>query len=110
MTEHHLKALRILTGNPNMSQRKIADKLNISLGNTNNIIRNLIKSGYVKMKRHKNEGQKLSYIYTVTINGENKRRKLTRELLKEKTKKQDAIKEEIKLLKHEMLNFRSIMG
>jgi len=51
-----------LKENPNLSQRSLALKLNISLGLTNAILKNLIVRGWIKAK--KETGRKLLYIIT----------------------------------------------
>jgi predicted transcriptional regulator len=61
-TQKHLDTLLELKENPNLSQRSLAHKLNISLGLTNAIIKNLIYRGWIKAK--KDTGRKLLYIIT----------------------------------------------
>ena len=58
----HLDTLLELKQNPSTSQRSLAHKLNISLGLTNAIIKNLIYRGWIKVK--KDTGRKLLYIIT----------------------------------------------
>ena len=62
MSQHELNTLLELKENPNLSQRSLAHKLNISLGLTNAIIKNLIYRGWIKVK--KDTGRKLLYIIT----------------------------------------------
>src|SRR5690606_10272821 len=40
--EHHLKVLRLLDANPDMSQRELAEALGVSVGKTNYCIRALV--------------------------------------------------------------------
>jgi DNA-binding MarR family transcriptional regulator len=61
-TKKHLDTLLEIKDNPSLSQRSLAHKLNISLGLTNAIIKNLISRGWVKAK--KDTGRKLLYIIT----------------------------------------------
>ena len=60
------KILKILEGNPNLTQRQIAKKLNLSLGKTNYVIRALIDSGWVKLNNFKRSDHKIGYIYLLT--------------------------------------------
>jgi DNA-binding MarR family transcriptional regulator len=60
MSQHELNTLLELKENPNLSQRSLAHKLNISLGLTNSILKNLISRGWIKAK--KDTGRKLLYI------------------------------------------------
>ena len=62
MSQHELNTLLELKENPNLSQRSLARKLNISLGLTNAIIKNLIYRGWIKVK--KDSGRKLLYLIT----------------------------------------------
>ena len=61
-TKKHLDTLLELKENPSLSQRSLAHKLNISLGLTNSILKNLISRGWLKAK--KDTGRKLLYIIT----------------------------------------------
>ena len=58
----HLETLLEIKDNPSVSQRSLAHKLNISLGLTNAIIKNLIYRGWIKAK--KDTGRKLLYLIT----------------------------------------------
>jgi len=58
----HLDTLLELKENPSLSQRSLAHKLNISLGLTNSILKNLISRGWLKAK--KDTGRKFLYIIT----------------------------------------------
>jgi len=62
MSQHELNTLLELKENPNLSQRSLARKLNISLGLTNSILKNLISRGWIKAK--KDTGRKLLYLIT----------------------------------------------
>ncbi|MBU4228338.1 winged helix-turn-helix transcriptional regulator [bacterium] len=58
----HLETLLEIKDNPSVSQRSLAHKLNISLGLTNSILKNLISRGWIKAK--KDTGRKLLYLIT----------------------------------------------
>ena len=58
----HLDTLLEIKENPSTSQRSLARKLNISLGLTNAILKNLIVRGWIKAK--KDTGRKLLYMIT----------------------------------------------
>jgi EPS-associated MarR family transcriptional regulator len=107
MEEHHLKALRILNENPMLSQRVIARKLTLSLGKSNYILKALIKSGHVKMKRFKNARKRLSYMYVLTPAGIRKRMDLTVKLIKMKSEEYNRLESEIRQLREEMETFRN---
>jgi predicted transcriptional regulator len=58
----HLDTLLELKENPNLSQRSLSHKLNISLGLTNSILQNLIHRGLIKAQ--KMTGRKILYLIT----------------------------------------------
>ena len=60
--QKHLDTLLEIKENPSTSQRSLARKLNISLGLTNAILKNLMIRGWIKAK--KDTGRKLLYIIT----------------------------------------------
>ena len=62
MPKHELNTLLEIKQNPSLSQRSLSLKLNIFLGLTNAIIKNLIHRGWLKVK--KDTGRKLLYIIT----------------------------------------------
>lgn len=62
MSQHELKTLLEIKNDSSVTQRSLAHRLNISLGLTNAIIKNLIHRGLIKAK--KNTGRKLLYIIT----------------------------------------------
>ena len=62
MSKAELDTLLEIKQNPSLSQRSLSRKLNISLGLTNAIIKNLIHRGLIKAK--KDTGRKLLYIIT----------------------------------------------
>jgi predicted transcriptional regulator len=62
MPKNELNTLLELKENPSLSQRSLSRKLNISLGLTNSILKNLITRGWLKVK--KDTGRKLLYIIT----------------------------------------------
>ena len=69
-SEETLFILRELSSDPNLTQRKLAQKIDISLGKTNYLIRELAKKGLVKIKRFSHNDHKLkriSYIWLFDI-------------------------------------------
>lgn len=60
--EREFQVLQIISLNQDISQRRIANSLGFSLGLTNQIIKKLIKKGYIKVKQLNQK--KLQYILT----------------------------------------------
>lgn len=64
-----LQLLRLLTDNPDLSQRELARRLGLSLGKTNYCLRALIDKGWVKVNNFRNSENKLAYAYVLTARG-----------------------------------------
>lgn len=62
MSQHELNTLLEIKDNSSITQRSLSHRLNISLGLTNAILKNLIYRGWIKAK--KDTGRKLLYIIT----------------------------------------------
>ena len=97
------KILKILEDNPNLTQRQIAKKLNLSLGKTNYVIRALIDSGWVKLNNFKRSDHKIGYIYLLTPQGIAQKTRLAKIFLDIKLSEYNQLKNEIESLKKESL-------
>ena len=97
------KILKILEDNPNLTQRQIAKKLNLSLGKTNYVIRALIDSGWVKLNNFRRSDQKIGYIYLLTPQGIAQKTRLAKIFLDIRLSEYDRLKNEIESLKKESL-------
>ncbi|MDS1140037.1 MarR family EPS-associated transcriptional regulator [Pusillimonas sp. SM2304] len=106
--EHHLKLLRLLEANPDMSQRDLARELGISLGKTNYCIKHLLDKGFIKMQNFRNSHNKLAYAYLLTPTGFTAKVELTLRFLKHKVNEYEKLKSEIELLQLEALNMQNI--
>ena len=95
--EKLFQILRLIQKQPNTTQRKLANELNLSLGKINYCIKELKKKGLVKLKRFKNKSNKLENIrYILTPSGISERTKLTINFMKIKMKEYDELKKELK--------------
>ena len=99
--ESHLKALRLLEANPDMSQRELAQALGISLGKTNYCVRALLDKGLIKVQNFRHSDNKLGYAYLLTPAGIAAKAELTRSFLKIKVQEYENLKQEIKQLQRE---------
>lgn len=73
-----LDILKIVAENPSISQRKIAEQTNISLGQVNILIKKCVKKGFVKI-----EGQTTKSIrYNLTPRGFSEKARLTLDYIK----------------------------
>src|SRR3989338_7426359 len=100
-SEKTLHILKEIERDPQITQRALAQKLEISLGKINFLIRALIDKGIIEIKNFKNSKHKLAYMYLLTPHGIKIKFELTHKFFVWKTQEYERLKEEIKLLKKE---------
>ena len=100
--EIHLKVLRHLEGNPDVTQRELAEELGISLGKANYCIKALIERGLVKANNFKNSANKRAYLYILTPKGIETKARISVGFLQRKINEYEALKLEIEQLKIEL--------
>ena len=100
-SEKTLHVLKELESNPKITQRDLAQKLEISLGKINYLINALIDKGIIKAKNFKNSKNKLSYVYLLTAEGIKTKISLTRKFFDWKLQEYERLKKEIEELKKE---------
>ena len=88
--------LRKVNSNPNISQRELANQLNLSLGKVNYCLKSLKNKGLVKIKNFKKSENKLRYAYILTPKGIAEKTKITMNFMKKKMQEYDELKSEIK--------------
>src|SRR4051812_16412953 len=93
--ETHLKVMRLLEANPEMSQREVARDLGISLGKANYCLRALMRKGWVKAANFKNSHNKVAYMYLLTPRGIEQKAALTLQFLAYKMREYERLKVEI---------------
>jgi len=93
--------LKILESNPNLSQRELANRLDISLGKVNFCLKALIDKGCLKVNNFRNSDNKLAYAYLLTPHGVEERAHMTARFLRYKMQEYNRLREEIESLKKE---------
>ena len=94
-SETELEILRNIESNPKLTQRQIAKKLGMSLGKTNYLIKALYDKGFLIINNFRTSDNKLGYLYVLTPEGIEARRKLTMLFLKRKSEEFDKLKKEM---------------
>jgi len=101
MNEHNLpkedtlRLIRELEENPSLNQRLLSQRLEISLGKTNYLVRELAKKGLIKVASFsKNPGKTMKLKYMLTPKGLEEKISLTFHFLKAKEKEYRKLKEE----------------
>ncbi len=90
-----LNILRKINQDSNISQRKLAKQLNLSLGKINYCLIALKNKGFIKINNFKKNKKKLDYLYLLTPTGINEKRKLTLNFMKLKMKEYDELRKEL---------------
>jgi len=94
-SEIELKVLNTIQEKSNQTQRSIAEGVGVSLGKTNYLIKSLIDKGLLKINNFKRADNKLSYLYILTPEGIEARRRLTISFLQRKSEEYEELKKEI---------------
>jgi EPS-associated MarR family transcriptional regulator len=100
-TETDLKILKHIESTPHISQRKLAEELDVSLGKVNYCVKALIDKGLVKAGNFKRSLDKMAYLYLLTPQGIEEKAKLTASFLKRKIAEHEKITQEIEQLKRD---------
>ena len=97
----HFRVLRLLQENPDLTQRELAERLDISVGGLNYCLKAMMDKGLVKMKNFAQSKNKFGYIYILTPTGIAEKAAITHRFLQRKIEEYEALKTEIQLLKEE---------
>ena len=92
----NFEVLRTINKQPNLSQRKLADKLGFSLGKLNYIIKALKDKGFIKINNFSKNPNKLNYVYILTPKGISEKTKLTVSFMKRKMIEYEELREDLK--------------
>lgn len=96
--EIHLKILRHLEDNPDISQRDLARELGVSLGKANYCLKALIEKGFVKAQNFRESDNKRGYLYVLTPEGLEAKLRISMDFLKRKMAEYEDLKREIEEL------------
>lgn len=99
--EIHLKILRHLEENPDISQRALARELGVSLGKTNYCLKALIQKGFVKAQNFRESDNKRGYLYVLTPEGLDAKIRISMDFLKRKMSEYEQLKQEIRELRRD---------
>ena len=97
-----LRVLRLLSEDPDLSQRELAQRLGLSLGKTNYCVRALIEKGWVKVGNFAHSRHKFSYAYVLTPAGLRAKARVTLAFLRRKQAEFLALEQEIAELRREV--------
>ena len=97
------RLLQIISKNPQMTTREIAQKVGISNGSAYYLLTSLIDMGFVKLSNFKDSSQKIKYSYLLTPKGIREKSFITNRFLVRK-------KQEYELLRDEIIQIEQSLG
>ena len=100
--ETHYQLLKLIEGNPQLSQRELADAVGVSLGKVNYCLRAVIERGWIKARNFTKSQNKRAYAYYLTPKGATEKAKVTARFLKRKLDEYQDLTIQIEQLKQEV--------
>ncbi len=98
----HLKLLRLVEGDPNISQRQLAKEMGVSLGKVNYCLKALLSVGLIKVGNFAKSKQKKNYAYLITPKGVKEKAIITARFLAAKQVQYESLRKEIEQLEEEV--------
>ena len=99
--EIRLKVLRLISQDPEMSSRDVADEVGISNGSAYYVLTALVEKGFVKLGNFSNNPRKGQYAYLLTPKGIREKSLLTHSFIERKRQEFKDLKAEIQALEEE---------
>ena len=97
-----LQVMRLLSHNPEISTRALADAVRISNGSAYYVLKALVDKGFVKLESFRNNPQKGRYVYLLTPKGIREKSLLTKRFIKRKRVEFKMLQAEIEALEEEV--------
>lgn len=99
--EYRYKILKMVSDDPEISQRELAQQLGVSLGRVNYCLKALIEKGLLKASNFRNSKNKLAYMYLLTPHGIEEKAAITVRFLQYKMQEYENLQSEIEELRSE---------
>ena len=99
--ELRYKLLKLLSEEPQISQRDLAVRLGLSLGKANYCLGALIEIGHVKINNFRRSDNKLAYAYLLTPRGIEEKARVTLSFLQRKIEEYNELRNVIEALQRE---------
>jgi EPS-associated MarR family transcriptional regulator len=96
------RVLRLLHGNPELSQRDLANTVGIGNGSAHYLLSALLDKGLIKIGNFTAAQDKRRYAYILTPKGIAEKAAITKRFLERKIQEYDALKAEIEALRDEL--------
>lgn len=99
-----VRVFQIISSNPQMTTRELAQILGVSNGSAYYLLISLIDKGFVKLSNFKENSQKTKYSYILTPKGIREKSLITSKFLERKKKEFEALRHEIDFLEKSIGN------
>lgn len=99
--ETRYRILKLLEESPDLSQRRLARELGVSVGKANYCLKALVEKGWVKAGNFARNEDKRVYAYLLTPKGIEEKARVTLRFLDRKQQEYDALKQELEALRRE---------
>ena len=96
---HSLNLLSEIEREGQQSQRDLSNRIGLSIGKTNFLLKSLVEVGWVKVNNFRRSDNKLGYTYVLTPHGVAEKVRITRRYLRQKEQEYLALQSEIELIK-----------
>ena len=96
-----LKVMRLISDNPELSTRQVADEVGISNGSAYYVLTALVEKGFVKLGNFKTSPRKGQYAYLLTPKGIREKSLLTHSFIGRKRQEFEELRAEIQALEEE---------
>lgn len=96
------RILRLVSENPNLSQRELADAVGISAGSAHYVLNSLVEAGLVKFGNFKSAENRRRYVYVLTRDGLAERTAMAQRLLLRKVEEFEFLRLEIEALRADL--------
>ena len=96
------RVLRLVSENPQLSTRQVANAVGISNGSAYYLLTALVEKGFVKLENFKNSSRKGQYAYLLTPRGIREKSQLTQRFIERKRQEFEELRVEIEALEKEM--------
>ena len=96
------RVLRLVSENPHLSTRQVANAVGISNGSAYYLLTALVEKGFVKLENFKNSSRKGQYAYLLTPRGIREKSQLTQRFIERKREEFEELRVEIEAFEKEM--------
>lgn len=96
---HSLNLLSEIEREGRQSQRELSNRIGLSLGKTNFLLKSLVEVGWVKVNNFRRSDNKLGYAYVLTPQGVVEKVRITKRYLRKKEQEYLALQSEIESIK-----------